>query len=172
MLYSPSTGGFYLAARHIVPEDAVEITADRYTALMAAQVAGQSIQAGEDGYPVAVDRVVLTEAEMLVAARSTMSLTRVQFALVCLSRALISEAEAEALVSRGEVPAICAHALGLIEDQDARTMARIRFIGANSFARTDEFAALFARAADYVTVPSMAVDEEALDLFFADGAKL
>lgn len=56
MFYSKETGGFYdLAIHAAIPPDAVEITQDEHTALLAAQSAGKRITADAIGRPVAVD---------------------------------------------------------------------------------------------------------------------
>lgn len=57
MKYSKSTRGFYEPEIHgnNIPDDAVEITADRYAMLLEAQSAGKVITDDVDGYPVAID---------------------------------------------------------------------------------------------------------------------
>lgn len=57
MYYSALTGGFYTRDIHgdAIPADAVEITADRHAALMAAQASGKAITADADGFPIASD---------------------------------------------------------------------------------------------------------------------
>lgn len=68
-LYSPSTRGFYAREiNDVIPEDAVEITVEEHTGLLAAQSAGKIISPGADGRPVALDRVV-TDEELAAAAR-------------------------------------------------------------------------------------------------------
>ena len=53
LYYSQSTGGFYDSAIHSrLPEDAVEISPEQHTALLAGQSAGQVIMPGKDGKPV------------------------------------------------------------------------------------------------------------------------
>ena len=75
MFYSKSTGGFYDASIHgdNIPDDAVEITAEKHAALFAAQSSGQQITADEDGYPVAIDlpQPIRTQTSLLaeVAAK-------------------------------------------------------------------------------------------------------
>lgn len=57
MLYSKSTRGFYDLDLHTpeqIPADAIEITAEDHANLMAAQSAGNSIGANDEGFPVAV----------------------------------------------------------------------------------------------------------------------
>lgn len=53
MLYSPSSRGFYVEGM-IVPDDAVQITAERHAELIAGQDAGQEIVPGPDGLPVLI----------------------------------------------------------------------------------------------------------------------
>lgn len=56
MFYSGSTRGFYDSDIHgsAIPEDAVEISADDYRALLSAQSQGSVIEADANGMPVAV----------------------------------------------------------------------------------------------------------------------
>ena len=58
MFYSPSKRGFFDEAIHgdAIPEDAVEITRERYAELMAAQLEGKMIAANDNGEPIAVDQ--------------------------------------------------------------------------------------------------------------------
>jgi len=58
MYYARSTGGFYAEGIHGVnmPEDAVEITEETYTALLAGQSLGKVIVSGEKGYPMLADQ--------------------------------------------------------------------------------------------------------------------
>ena len=54
--YSKSTGGFYDPAIHnTLPNDAVEISPEQYTALLAGQSVGQVIMPDKDGKPVLAD---------------------------------------------------------------------------------------------------------------------
>jgi hypothetical protein len=54
--YSKETGGFYHSSLHeILPKDAVQITDEDYSALMAAQSEGKVIVADKKGSPKAVD---------------------------------------------------------------------------------------------------------------------
>lgn len=56
MLYSPSTGGFYLPKVHKeIPSDVVEVSAARHAELLEQNAAGKRIVPDEDGFPVAVD---------------------------------------------------------------------------------------------------------------------
>ena len=53
LYYSQSNGGFYDSAIHSrLPEDAVAISPEQHTALLAGQSNGQVIMPGEDGKPV------------------------------------------------------------------------------------------------------------------------
>nr|DAN62168.1 MAG TPA: hypothetical protein [Caudoviricetes sp.] len=53
LYYSQSNGGFYDSAIHSrLPEDAVEISHEQHTALLAGQSNGQVIMPGKDGKPV------------------------------------------------------------------------------------------------------------------------
>lgn len=67
MLYSASTGGFYLHDVHgdSVPADAVQVTDDDYQALMEAQSTGKRIVAGDAGQPIAADPPPLTADQLL-----------------------------------------------------------------------------------------------------------
>lgn len=54
--YSKTTGWFYDSDIHaVLPEDAIEISADTHARLMEAQSSGQIIAADADGFPVATD---------------------------------------------------------------------------------------------------------------------
>ncbi|MBX6386335.1 MAG: DUF4376 domain-containing protein [Microbispora sp.] len=73
IFYSPSARGFYASALHAeIPVDAVEITAEEYAALLAAQSEGAVIQPGEDGRPVAVrpDPLEVARATAKAAAKA------------------------------------------------------------------------------------------------------
>lgn len=75
--YSKTTRGFYDSEIHgtpghpgcVVPEDAVEVPEDAYTALMAGQSAGQEIAPDADGHPVLRDRVY-SDADLGAMARA------------------------------------------------------------------------------------------------------
>jgi hypothetical protein len=56
MHYSPSTKGFYTTEIHgpNIPEDAVEITAERHAELLAGQSEGKQIVPDENGNPVLI----------------------------------------------------------------------------------------------------------------------
>jgi len=71
LYYSKSTGGFYDTAIHgDIPANAVEITEAEHAALLAAQASGQSIQAGEDGRPVAVARPAPDAGQLAIRIRA------------------------------------------------------------------------------------------------------
>lgn len=69
MLYSASTGGFYLPEIHggNIPSDAVEISAETHAALMAGQSAGQRIVADLNGIPFLAAPPPLTSAAYAAA---------------------------------------------------------------------------------------------------------
>ncbi|MFN3944603.1 MAG: hypothetical protein ACK4K7_06725 [Allosphingosinicella sp.] len=68
-LFSPSTGGFYLAGvSAAVPEDAAPVSARRYEALMKAQSQGRTIGAGRHGRPVILPRARSRLAELRALA--------------------------------------------------------------------------------------------------------
>lgn len=59
MYFSSSTNGFYVPEIHgeNIPSDAVEITEQQHSALMAAQSEGKQIAPDNDGKPVAVEPI-------------------------------------------------------------------------------------------------------------------
>ena len=61
MLYSKTTGGFYDLVINAggIPADAVEIGAETYEALLAAQSAGKTIVGKKNGQPEAITPVVV-----------------------------------------------------------------------------------------------------------------
>jgi len=67
MYYAKSTNGFYSRDIHgdNIPADAVEITQERHSELMAAQGEGLQIIGDKDGYPIAVDPDSLLTLEEL-----------------------------------------------------------------------------------------------------------
>lgn len=70
MFYAKSTGGFYDPTIHTtIPDDAVEISADRHQTLLAAQSTGKHIKADADGHPIAIDLPTPTTADLLIAVR-------------------------------------------------------------------------------------------------------
>ncbi|WP_315383483.1 tail fiber assembly protein [Microvirgula aerodenitrificans] len=72
MFYSKSTGGFYDVEIHgdAIPADAVEITIDEHTALLAGQSTGQRIEADEHGRPVLRDTPAPDDNALADAARA------------------------------------------------------------------------------------------------------
>jgi hypothetical protein len=72
--YSKETGGFYHSSLHeTLPKDAVQITDEDYSSLMAAQSEGKVIVADKKGKPKAEDRPELTVdqlAELRVSNRA------------------------------------------------------------------------------------------------------
>lgn len=63
MYYSAATGGFYTAEIHgldSIPGDAVEITLERYQALMGGHCSGRPLQSDAFGHPVLVERPTLS----------------------------------------------------------------------------------------------------------------
>ena len=60
MFYSKSTNGFYSTEINgdNIPSDAVEISEEEYSALLAGQSEGKVIAADENGYPILVDAPV------------------------------------------------------------------------------------------------------------------
>ncbi|MDH5298114.1 MAG: hypothetical protein OEV91_03770 [Desulfobulbaceae bacterium] len=62
MHYAKSTAGFYNPAIHgaNIPDDAVEITIEEYTALLHGQSTGKIITPDDDGYPRLIDPVPLS----------------------------------------------------------------------------------------------------------------
>jgi hypothetical protein len=72
MLYSKSGGGFYHFAIHgdNAPADAVQITDDEYTALLAGQSAGKIIVGDANGRPVLQDLPPPTAEQVINAFRA------------------------------------------------------------------------------------------------------
>ncbi|WP_429118274.1 DUF4376 domain-containing protein [Aeromonas hydrophila] len=69
MYYSKSKNGFYCAVIHSdVPQDAVEITKDEYSALLDAQASGKRITADDNGHPIAIDQPPLVSTQSLLLA--------------------------------------------------------------------------------------------------------
>lgn len=80
MRYSPSAGGFFPAGLDYasLPSDLIEITPEYHAELLAAQMAGGSIVADNNGVPQAVMPTPPTEAEVLAAWRATAEVSRFQ----------------------------------------------------------------------------------------------
>ncbi|CAP41333.1 hypothetical protein [Bordetella petrii] len=68
MFYSVETGGFYSAKMHgkAMPADAVEITDELYSQLLAGQSDGKRIVADESGFPALADPLPPTPAQIEV----------------------------------------------------------------------------------------------------------
>ena len=65
VFYSRSTNGFYEAVDNtLIPVDAVEITDECRSQLLAAQANGSIITAAEDGTPISVDRPAPTTEQL------------------------------------------------------------------------------------------------------------
>lgn len=66
MFYSRSTRGFYSRDIHgfDIPQDAVEISYEHYTALLSGQSAGQIIECNESGLPYLVERPPLSVEQL------------------------------------------------------------------------------------------------------------
>ncbi|MCH5146366.1 phage tail assembly chaperone [Desulfovibrio sp. UIB00] len=72
LYYSAITGGFYSRDVHgdAIPHDAVGITTDEHTSLLAGQAAGQRIVPGADGRPMLADKSAPTEAALAAQVRA------------------------------------------------------------------------------------------------------
>lgn len=65
MLYSKTTNGFYDPAINFnIPEDVVEISAERHKELMQGQASGKIIKSDDKGFPELADKPPLTEEEL------------------------------------------------------------------------------------------------------------
>jgi len=102
MLYSESTGGFYLAEIHgdAIPADAVEISVAQHRALMDAQAGGARIVAGTGGFPVAEMPTPPTAEEALEARRLRASMAMPDFLDAVVAADLITDAEADEFIAR------------------------------------------------------------------------
>lgn len=87
MFYSASRNAFFDPAIHgsSIPSDAVEISAETHSDLMAAQALGQTIRPGDGGHPVAVDPPPPPEAEVWERLRRERD-ARLEDALALLDR--------------------------------------------------------------------------------------
>ena len=75
MKYSKSTNGFYdPEINTTIPDDAVEITVEKWQSLMTAQANGQMIKADKAGNPVAVDHPDPTGQELITLCFDHISL--------------------------------------------------------------------------------------------------
>ena len=70
MYYSSQTNGFYDPAinGNDIPDDAVEVTIDKYNELLAAQSAGQLIVPGDDGGPTVQYPPPPTQSQLTASA--------------------------------------------------------------------------------------------------------
>ncbi|EPP4481388.1 tail fiber assembly protein, partial [Salmonella enterica subsp. enterica serovar Montevideo] len=65
MLYSAGTKGFYSEdINDIIPDDAVEITSEKWMELLQGQRNGKIISSDASGYPVLTDPLPLTEQQL------------------------------------------------------------------------------------------------------------
>ncbi len=102
---SASARGFFDDAIHpVLPEDAIEITAEYHAALMAGQAVGQEIVWGADGIPSLVDPVPPTEAEMLAAQRAVARIDRGPLCKALRAAGVLSDASA-VVAAKGDWPA-------------------------------------------------------------------
>ncbi|MEI4485589.1 hypothetical protein V8J36_05260 [Frigidibacter sp. MR17.14] len=95
--------------------------------------------------------------------RAGMVLTDLQFAMVSAATGVMTFAEAEAWVARGELPALAVAAISALPE-DQQPYARIRFAGARVLARLDPFIPALQAAAS--------LTDEQVDALFIDGAAL
>lgn len=95
MFYSAATGGFYVSGIHTsMPDDAVQIGAEEYDALMAGQSGGRVIVPGTDGRPTLQDRPAPSPEEELAAERSAMRVSRFQARAALHNVGLLASVEA------------------------------------------------------------------------------
>lgn len=67
MKYSASTNGFYIEGVHTtIPNDAIEISNETHTMLIAGQTSGQRIIADNFGYPVLADPLENSRSDMIL----------------------------------------------------------------------------------------------------------
>lgn len=72
MFYAKSTSGFYIREIHgdNIPDDAVEITQQKHTALLQGQSEGKVITADENGCPVLIDPPQSTTEQLADTVRA------------------------------------------------------------------------------------------------------
>lgn len=72
MLFSKTTGGFYILEVHgqNIPNDAVEVSDETYADLMRHQAEGKQIIGDSEGNPVAVDQIVTAEQVLIAKGKS------------------------------------------------------------------------------------------------------
>ncbi|MEI4470914.1 hypothetical protein [Frigidibacter sp. MR17.24] len=95
--------------------------------------------------------------------RAAMSLTDLQFAMAAAGLGLMTTAEAEAWVARGELPVLALTAISALPEAE-QPFARIRFAGARTIERLDPFMPALQAAAG--------LTDEQVDALFAAGAAL
>lgn len=73
LFFSASTRGFYSTDIHgdAIPEDAVEITSEQHSLLLAGQATGKMIAADEQGRPVLQERPAPTDEQVIDMFRSS-----------------------------------------------------------------------------------------------------
>jgi len=66
LFYAPSTGGFYNSVDHgkKLPDDAVEISEEAYSALFAAPFLNKRIESDDTGRPILLELQIKTETQM------------------------------------------------------------------------------------------------------------
>ena len=111
MFYSKTTGGFYTREIHgdNIPADAVEITVEKYQALLEGQSQGKIIAADANGYPILVDPplpdpVPPTILEQITAIESTITNRRLrEAALTEEGKAWLAAKDAEIAALRAQL---------------------------------------------------------------------
>lgn len=80
--YSSVTSGFYVAGvSELIPEDAIEVTPDKYNELMRGQAEGKQITSDKDGNPVLTDPPALSKAQQVALAENQKSSLMTEAAL-------------------------------------------------------------------------------------------
>ena len=146
MRYSPTTGGFYSPGINYtdLPGDLIEITPEYHDTLLAAQSAGASIVADNNGVPQAVMPTPPTEAESLEAWRATAEVSRFQAFAALYADGKLDDAEAAVAAAGG---------LTVIAWQNAQV-----------FKRSSPMMNALA--------PALGLDDEALDELFLAAAEI
>lgn len=120
MKYSPATRGFYSTDINTdMPPDAMLISDEVYIALIEAQGAGKAIVPGDNGFPIAVDRVH--------EPRVPQTITKRQFILALLAGGFIEPGDALAWAKATAVPPAFDPVLADMPDADA-LVARITLL--------------------------------------------
>lgn len=109
MKYSATTGGFY-GPGHTpskLPADAVDVSPEDYNALLAAQARGCTIQANQDGYPVAVEPQPPTADEgikaQIAALEASISDRRIREAVLGTDNGWLADVDAQTAALRGQL---------------------------------------------------------------------